>query len=521
MTAIAKAKQEVVLVSVVAASLVIVIIFQTVGGCFFQACSEWASFRTPHLITTWFFFGWCILAGFLIHFAQNANWGLRTVFSVGRYRMSRLRALVFSLLLLLHVVVIAYWWDLNWKRRVAAAIQAAKGGSAGHNHRRADGHDHSAHGADPVVHIPLTWQVVCSQLFRVMGHPPAIQLALTLLPVSRNSILAAFLRMDYDDTLEFHRWSGIWTLAFTLAHGFGHELPSAVANNSFLWYAKRFFNIGKPGLDLYRSWLLQTGYWSTLLFIHIIFHALPWFRRRNYTWFYINHFLAWGAIILSIIHASPMLYLALPSILLYVLDAVVRLRRRAAPSVVRNVIVEPCGYIRMDIEGWNHICGPAQWVNIRIPGLGKVMYHPFTVAGIHHASKDSAMGTHVGNVELKTVEAPKPANSISLFIKPSGKITRFTNSIVGHWQALRKIDHENLTPMVVHVDGPFGVFPPSYFDADTFIIVAGGSGISGALGIASAVLDAGRHQKVHLLWTSREVGIEETSLYKGRNRSVL
>ncbi|KAI9104457.1 hypothetical protein DFS34DRAFT_589607 [Phlyctochytrium arcticum] len=506
-----KLRHDALLLSVVAVALLLVVVFQTVGGCVFQTCSEWASFRTPHLITTWLFFGWCIIAGTLIHFAQNANWGLYTIVSVGRYRLSRLRALVFFLLFALHFVVVAYWWDLVWQRRVDAAIAKAKGvGASGHAHRR----DGSDHGRDPVIHIPLTWQIVCSQLFRVMGHPPAIQLALTLLPVSRNSILGTFLKMDYDDTLEFHRWSGIWTLAFSLAHGFGHELPSAVNNGSVKHFAGKIFNIGKPGLDVYRNWVVQTGYWSTFIFIHIIIMALPWIRRKNYTWFYINHFLAWIAIILSIIHASAMLYLALPSLLLYVMDSVVRLRRRSALSTVTKVVVEPCGYIRMDIEGFSQVCGPAQWVNIRIPGLGKIMYHPFTIAAERRSETEGAIIVHAPDVKIKNVDPPTPANSISLLIKPSGKVTRFSTQIVSHWDTLRKQDHEDPHPMVLHVEGPFGVFPPSFLNADKFVIVAGGSGMSGALSLAVAVLDAGRQQAVHLLWTSREVLIEETSLYK-------
>ncbi|TPX55161.1 hypothetical protein PhCBS80983_g05556 [Powellomyces hirtus] len=501
--------------------------------CWSQTCTERAKYAYENLVTVWTFYAWLAVTTGAVYFAQRWEWGSITVFKIGNYRISRLRLLAILAPLLLQVLIFAYWWDAANRMRYAAKVAelANPSPAGGHHHRRhaaehgqgSSSSNGTMTGADIMhIDIPFTFDIFCSNMFRAAAHPVAVQLALTLLPVSRQGILSSLLKIDYDTSLEFHRWSGTLVVIFGLLHGSGHELPGYIKKGFVAQLENRF----KPA-ENYRGAVVLTGYVTVFVFLWVGLNSFPRLRRANFSWFYINHLLAWVAIAMSFIHASPMLYLALPAVLFYMVDAAVRVYNRSNTCHITSVKLEECGYLRVEIAGWNVPYQPGQWISLKIPALSKTMWHPFTIAssyGPSASSTDPVIPVQVihdeylvtdknGGAKKTTYKKSRDiifgSDTITLVIKPTAREGRWTSSLLRLWERSR--DNEGFCPIKVFIDGPHGTFPPRFLSSPHIITIAGGSGIPGALSIANHVLDSNTSQSVDFVWTAREAGAERLS----------
>ncbi|KAI8820295.1 uncharacterized protein EV422DRAFT_507001 [Fimicolochytrium jonesii] len=502
--------------------------------CMSQACSERDDdYAYQNLVTVYAFYGFSLFLGIAVYAAQHRRsrqWAAVTAFKIGRCRVSRMRIFVWTAVIVFQVLVFAYWWDAANKVRVEQMRERmAKGGAATGGHRR---RAEMAH--DTEIHIPFTFDIFCSNMFRASAHPLAIQLALALLPISRRGILSSLLNIDYDDSLQFHRWSGAASVLFAFLHGAAHEAPG-FRNRGFVGQMQARF---KPAAT-YRNGISLIGFIAALIFLWVGLNAIPYIRRNNYTWFYLNHMLAFVGIGLAFLHASPMFYLSLPALAVYVFDLATRLYSRHRDTChIIDVRKEDCGYLRVDIAGWEGVYTPGQWVSVKIPELSHFMWHPFTIASAPAQKRIGYVGPDIDDngrdapvtvyhddevprgeekkakyrrgesqetVLRNTSDAVPVSNVITLIIKPTNKQGRWTSSLIKLWE--KRKGEEGHSPIKILVDGPHGNLPLGFLESPHIVAIAGGSGIPGALSIANHVLSASNphlDQSVDFVWTARE-----------------
>ncbi|KAJ3045867.1 hypothetical protein HDV00_006131 [Rhizophlyctis rosea] len=434
-------------------SIVLINVLQrTPGRCYAQACAENENYKTANLVTTYVFYAFLLLTAALLKLANHLQWSHRNI-GVGAWKWTYTTAMVFVLVVGLQAFNFGYYWMEVVKLRTT-----------------------------PV----RTWQDYCGMFFRVGARTLAYQIALTLLPISRNSFLSTYLRLDYDTTLAFHRWSGALSMFWVLVHVVAHELPLWVAETAHEYFAVLF------GLETDK--------------------AHPSF-------------------------GSPMLYLCFPGLLMYILDAFIRVYNRRFQYRLQNVTLEKSGYVRLDIDGTRFKYAPGQWVQIKIPAISRVMWHPFTIASSPYATPDLHLHTFptddpshpvkptsshkfksqtdAPDVTLTLVPSTTPT-TLSLLIRPSPRSSSWTNGLLSTWN--RQAGSESgRAELEVFVDGPFGVLPDGLLSSDHIVCIAGGSGIPGALSITSATLDkafAGLETSpsVSLCWTAHEDDITSLSL---------
>ncbi|KAI8823164.1 uncharacterized protein EV422DRAFT_394171 [Fimicolochytrium jonesii] len=501
--------------------------------CWSETCAERGTYAYQNLVTIWTFYAWLVVTAVAVYFAQQRNWGAEIVFRLPftSYQVTRMRLMVFTAVFTLQAGIFAYWWRAADQARLVAAIAALANpetAASAHHHRRHEHDEPAAAGTTGAnIVIPFTFDIFCGNMFRASAHPVAIQLALALMPVSRRGILSSLLKIDYDTSLELHRWSGVFTIIFAFGHSMGHELPNYIKRGLVGQLKNRF----KPAAD-YRGAVTLTGYVAAFTFLWVGINSIPKIRRANYSWFWINHTLAWGAIAMAFIHASPMLHLAMPAVLFYMVDAAVRVYNRTTPAHITSVTLEECGYIRVDIAGWDVPYAPGQWVSLKIPALSRVMWHPFTIASSYgspsNASTPSVHYIHDeynttpntptspgGVVEkssfMKSREILVARDTITLIIKPTDRKNRWTSSLLALWESRR--DDEGHAPIEVFIDGPHGKLPPRFLSSQHIVTIAGGSGIPGALSIANHVLEQNSVQSIDVVWTAREAGASRLSSY--------
>ncbi|KAI9095964.1 hypothetical protein DFS34DRAFT_171494 [Phlyctochytrium arcticum] len=378
--------------------------------------------------------------------------------------------------------------------------------------------------------------------YRAIAFPIGIQVSLALLPISRNSLLAALFRISYDHALSFHRISGILTVILSFVHAIGFAIYLLYRTGDMDAFWRVVFMIGASPTQLrsYRAWLGPVGLLSLLLFVWVAINSLSWFRRRHFNWFWINHFAVLGAIILAMIHASPMFYFALPTLSMYLIDSCVRTWNTRLGYTVSSITTERCGYLRLDIDDCQITSTPGQWVSLCIPSISKAEWHPFTVARC--CPKPSLSPSSYSNwkwwTKPGTLSEMQPLLSrerdtytdgsrgimetkgLSLIIKPSLEYSSWTQAIAMAFSAHAALDKA----LKVRIDGPYGTLPPKFLLSDQVIVVVGGSGVPGGLSIVRAVLDgalAARSssiirptQKVRFWWSCREADAGQMSLYR-------
>ncbi|KAI8851363.1 FAD-binding domain-containing protein [Chytridium lagenaria] len=197
-------------------------------------------------------------------------------------------------------------------------------------------------------------------------------------------------------------------------------------------------------------WVSTVGYYNAAGFISwlalVVVAATSIFkvRRKNYRLFYWSHQLYIVFILFSLIHyygwwtfVGPLLY--------FVYD-------RFAPSLRfkrQNVaFLKPLNdtTLRIDVpipEEYRlaSTYAPGDWMNINVPEISRLNWHPFSIASYHTESPDF----------------------LTFYIKVRGEWTKQLHS-------LAKTTGLN-TPVPVKMDGPFGAKSTSYLDFETLVLV--------------------------------------------------
>ncbi|KAJ3031847.1 ferric/cupric-chelate reductase [Rhizophlyctis rosea] len=370
----------------------------------------------------------------------------------------------------------------------------------------------------------VDWKIV----YKVLGYPAAIQLALTLLPTSRAGILSSVFRIPFDVALSFHRASGWLAVAFCAAHGVAFCVFALLRGGVKLLMLYFFFwGADERRWRSYKGWVEAVGLISFLLFSWVAFNSLEKVRRRTFNWFYFNHFAVLGAIVGSFIHASPVIHYGLPALALYVADGFVRVFNRSVAFEAGKLVVEACGYIRMDILDCDLHAKPGQWVSINVPAISKSEWHPFTVV-----SSAPAMPTLISSpvpplpsestpllmqaASASIITSPESESTgMTLIIKPAASEKSWTRSLIRAYNESKNADEEaHRGHLKVHIEGPYGSLPPNFLNSPYLLVLVGGSGVPGGICLARAALARSSTQRVKFVWTTREDSAGELSSFR-------
>lgn len=274
---------------------------------------------------------------------------------------------------------------------------------------------------------------------RAFGSAIDFDAALILIPVMRRLLTrlratAVGRVLPIDESIELHKIVGHTLFALAVAH----------ATSYVLAYAQ-----GHPQGPLHL--LAGTGVGVTGALLLLVF-AVMWVfslgfvrRTRRFELFYFTHlgYVAWLGLIIA--HAPKVLLFAGVAILGFVVEQILRLRRRAPASQLVRADALRSGVTALEIArppGFTF--GAGDYCFLRIPAIAKREWHPFTISS-----------------------APERDN------------LRFHVRSLGNWSsALRAQVERGAPPPIVHVDGPYGSPSAHIFAAKRAVLIGAGIGVT-------------------------------------------
>jgi predicted ferric reductase len=296
------------------------------------------------------------------------------------------------------------------------------------------------------------------EVTKTLGKTAAITILFLFIPVSKSSFWLDLFNMKFERAIKFHRWLAWFLVTVVVFHA-----ATAVASLAFdgqfkncMWPSE---NCIKPDADwgtyesLKTSRIITYGWLSFLTAIPLVITSLPWFRRHKFEWFYFTHFLFIPAMVLLHLHFYDMIYYAAPGLAAYTLDKVLWFcsSRRAIRMVSLSTPVR--GFVRIEIAvEQGHTFEPGQWVQIKVPAVSALQWHPMSVA--------SAPGHSTITIDVKVLgDWTQRLQDLALRFDPS----KYTHTCVfmdrfhgsSHTQMQSYLSH----PAVLMVAGGIGLTP--------------------------------------------------------------
>lgn len=165
---------------------------------------------------------------------------------------------------------------------------------------------------------------------RVLGNMVSANMAIAVLPATRNSLLVFLLGTSFERTLGFHRWLGRWTLVLICAHMVVFFINRGV---ELIWTSGALV---KP--QVLGAAALVCCFGLNLLSINII-------RRKVFNLFYWSHlFFIFPFFVLASLHNAKFLPFAYVSAILYGVDRVFRLLWGTIPRRATEVVALTDGF---------------------------------------------------------------------------------------------------------------------------------------------------------------------------------
>lgn len=326
----------------------------------------------------------------------------------------------------------------------------------------------------------------CNLLGRVLGHLLNFNLALTLLPILRNSIWAKFfMKLPFERSVVFHRWIGLFIFILMVLHLVSWWITQPFPSPGWLCWTFTF---------AFRSDQFN-GQLAFLFHAIAALFALEFFRRRYFELFFYTHIMYLGVFAFGIYHTAgvqgywgmePIMqfqddyfiyYLAIPFIM-FVVDRIYRFYlSNFVPTRAIIIDSDPNGEITKVVvqrPGFSFASG--QYCFVNFPEISKLQWHPFSISS-----------------------SPESPSVFSFHIKNMGPST-FTGSL---YDLARK-----RIPLRIKVDGPYGAKGLLPEDYRVNVLFCGGIGATPIISILSEMVD--RHQyfqkteRVYFHWVVRE-----------------
>ncbi|KAJ3329243.1 ferric/cupric-chelate reductase, partial [Gonapodya sp. JEL0774] len=269
----------------------IMVLFENKSWCFSDECLEGKGVhRTPVRILAGIFYGYLLLTAFVALAAKRVE-RLRRVLERSIASESSVTiaemAWFIGLLLLVFPIFLGSVWDIYWASEISKMQRAA------------------SQGGTQKPWVNYFYEAVTY----ISGDMCAVVIGFVLIPTSKNSVIAHYLRLPYTATVRMHRWLG-WTIAATcVLHTVFSMLWKALDSTPLY---QLFFTLAPNtpwGKERYRY---ITG-WAAMFFLAIvIITALPWVRRNAYNTFIWSHLLGIPFVAFAYFHNSIDIYFAIP-----------------------------------------------------------------------------------------------------------------------------------------------------------------------------------------------------------------
>lgn len=290
-----------------------------------------------------------------------------------------------------------------------------------------------------------------------IGYLIVCNTALITLPVYRNSVFVLLLSLPFERALKYHRWLGRGLLIITTIHMVGYW-DRWIRDGTF---GTQFASI--PNIFAHLAWL-------SLVVLTVT--SIEYLRRNFFEAFYYSHFCFIFYYIFAISHFPPLLPFALPGLILYFFDRLIR-KIRSRPRNSDVSIVSDGSITRIKGRRYgilNYECG--QYAFINIPEISKFEWHP-----------------------ISFTSAPSDP-SFLFYIKSFGSWSRSVSKLHGK------------SPQI-NIDGPYGMLTHDVTQYDVVVMCCGGIGVTPMISIlrdlhykmSVKLLDA---KKVYLFWTMRD-----------------
>eukprot|EP00189_Rhodosorus_marinus_P013517 CAMPEP_0184747194 /NCGR_PEP_ID=MMETSP0315-20130426/9539_1 /TAXON_ID=101924 /ORGANISM="Rhodosorus marinus, Strain UTEX LB 2760" /LENGTH=681 /DNA_ID=CAMNT_0027219965 /DNA_START=421 /DNA_END=2466 /DNA_ORIENTATION=- len=281
---------------------------------------------------------------------------------------------------------------------------------------------------------------------------------------------------EYFHGIKYHIGLGYLTFAILTIHSF------------YIGGVELYFTDG----DVWRTFNPASGYnghvnfWGVLAwcFLAVMVVTSLWaVRRWNYRIFYWGHQFYILFVFAAAVHWQTAIYPVVGALLFFTYDRIVPYLNfnRGVVGKITRVAEE---IIRVDVplqRAVNMEYAPGDWINLRIPHVNLVSFHPFSIGSFYRTSPSHA----------------------TVFVKARGSWT--------HKLQAKSPELGETVSMKMHVEGPFGVRQKTYLHSAEFAIIGAGTGITAVLPYAFQYSLVHPERKVAVVWIARWV--EEMACY--------
>jgi predicted ferric reductase len=334
---------------------------------------------------------------------------------------------------------------------------------------------------------------------RASGHMASLSFALTMLPVAKCNVLLSAMGLGWEEVLHWHRGLGatsfflmtfhmsLWWIKWSL-EGVLWENIFPSNTNAWLWVS--------PVVNHYENFTIVMSHLSWCLLLFTVMLAW-WGRRSMYHLFYLVHQMTLIVMIIGLVHAWSFWYFALPGLVMWWMDRLLRMVRETDALLVRkcqaiHVKGEQTGVTHLQVYSPSLASRflPGQYAWVLIPGVSNTVAHPFTANCIKngHVSFLCKDMSSTKNAEEDERDMPWTRRLYNLAAKNEEE--PHAPSIVGS----------------VTVVGFYGGVSKQSLTRAPVLLVAGGIGITPVISVFQSALNAGV-QDLTLLWTVKGVGM--------------
>lgn len=379
----------------------------------------------------------------------------------------------------------------------------------------------------------------------VFGHVTSLHYALSLLPVTKNSVFLPLFGISRNSTaIAWHRRIGRVTLLFTFIHGASQAF--AIWNAAVLFYT--------PDCQYGMGAIFGTA--SLICLVAVTMTSVNRCRRNSWSRFYLCHIgcLSMGYVF-AMLHSIQLRWFSVVAGVLWCIDIIVRwvvrpccLLRKVFVSDIRvfdaesadrqegpgermegaaPVVINPIkridgAIVRLQLRvpaSFKYEAG--DYVYLYVPELSKYIWHPFTISSFDKKWQRYRGGS--GNNSNLSNNNKKNETDITLHIrandpeKGNGWTARLLQRCVELQQQQQAQPHEGMVkyPLSVSIDGPYKSYDIPLLNFDYVILVAGGIGVTPAASYLSDYVyrrysgESGLHvpRHFHFVWVARSQAI--------------
>lgn len=292
--------------------------------------------------------------------------------------------------------------------------------------------------------------------YKLYGWLTIANAGLALLLAARTNLFAILLRIPSPVLLQYHRWTGL----ATVAHGTVHFAYNIQHSRETGQIASSFVNKR-----------IRIGIMAWISLAIIFLTALPFVRRRGFEVFYYAHACFFIFMVGALIHTTNGPEFMLPGFCLWVIDRFIRFAYNFRRIEVTSVKHYEGNVTKFKVKGIR-TTHPGQVAWVQIPNVSFLNWHPFTIAsapgdvGGRATIAVRGLGGYTKNVQHAHDDykrEPSPSNDSHTALSLDLKIR-------------------------MRLDGPYGVGRVQWGHLPVSVVVAGGIGITPGISIASHIV---------------------------------